>query len=47
MYNRVVYSFEIINNDEKWNAGNYSSGIYFCRLTTEKTVLTSKLLLVK
>jgi hypothetical protein len=33
--------------DVKWNAGNYSSGIYFCRLTTEKTVLTSKLLLVK
>ena len=33
--------------DIKWNAGNYSSGIYFCRLTTENNVLTSKLLLVK
>ena len=31
----------------KWVAGNYSSGIYFCRLTTENNVLTSKLLLVK
>lgn len=33
--------------DIKWDAGNYASGIYFCRLTTEKDILTSKLLLVK
>lgn len=30
-----------------WNAAGYASGIYFCRLTARKTVVTSKVLLVK
>ncbi len=31
----------------QWNAGSYSSGIYFCRLKTESGIRTKKLLLIK
>jgi len=31
----------------KWNAARYSSGIYFCRMTTEKESYMHKMVLVK
>jgi beta-N-acetylhexosaminidase len=31
----------------RWNGGSRTGGVYFCRMQTSRTVLTSKLLLVK